>query len=58
MSSPIVAPRPEASPCHHAMTRPQIREIKTRTHVITEAHYICPTCTNRFKIGTLSEKAI
>lgn len=53
---PIVSPRPEASPCCHQMTRPQIRCIKTDTKLISEAHYVCPRCTRRFKIGQLPDQ--
>jgi hypothetical protein len=53
---PIVSPRPEASPCCHQMTRPQIRCTKTDTKLISEAHYVCPRCTRRFKIGILPEQ--
>ena len=54
----ISAPRPERCTFCGTVTSPQIRQVNTSTHIIKEAHYVCPHCANRFKSGQLSKEEI
>lgn len=55
--NPKVAPRPQNCLCG-ALTRPQIRQYKHAGELVTEAHWVCPRCTQRFKIGEVSREVI
>ena len=49
-----VTPRPETcSTCGQPFVRPKIVKVNHGATVVTEAHWICPRCSNRFKIGSV-----
>ena len=52
---PTVAPRPETcNTCGQSPVHPRVMKVSRGTQVVTEAHWICSRCNNRFKIGTIS----
>jgi hypothetical protein len=52
---PKVEPRPvTCNTCGQSAVHPRIITRKQGNDIITEAHWICPKCTNRFMTGTVS----
>ena len=50
-----VAMRPERCHiCGNASVHPRAVKVTRGNQVITEAHWICPKCSGRFKVGTVS----
>lgn len=52
---PVIIPRAESCPtCYQSAVQPRIMKVQQGTKVVTEAHWCCPRCSNRFKIGTVN----
>lgn len=50
-----VEPRPcTCNTCGQPAVHPRLVVVKRGTETITEAHWICPRCSNRFMTGTVS----
>ena len=50
-----VSPRPEnCHICGHGPVHPRMMQVTKVDKIVTEAHWICPKCSGRFKIGTVS----
>lgn len=52
---PTVTPRAETcGTCGNPSVHPRVMQVQRGSSVVTEAHWICPRCTNRFKVGTVN----
>jgi len=50
-----VEPRPQScNTCGQPNVHPRLMKVQRGKDVVTEAHWICPRCSNRFMIGTVS----
>jgi hypothetical protein len=50
-----VVPRPESCHiCGYGPVHPRTVTVPSVTKITTEAHWICPKCSGRFKVGTVS----
>ncbi len=54
----IAAPRPSACTFCNASVSPKVITVKKGNNMVTEAHYICSRCGNRFRIGILSSTEV
>jgi len=52
---PKVEPRAvTCSTCGNPAVHPRLMKVKQGDKIVTEAHWVCPRCSNRFMIGTVS----
>jgi len=50
-----VVPRPESCHiCGYGPVHPRAVRVNRGTQIVNEAHWICPKCTGRFKVGVVS----
>ena len=50
-----VEPRPQScNTCGQPNVHPRLVQLKRGTDLVTEAHWICPRCSNRFMTGLVS----
>jgi hypothetical protein len=50
-----VEPRAQScTTCGQPSVHPRIMQVQRGKDVITEAHWVCPRCSNRFMTGTLN----
>lgn len=51
----IVHPRPESCHiCGYGPVHPRAVRVTRNDQIVNEAHWICPKCSGRFKVGTVS----
>jgi len=52
---PKVEPRPvTCTTCGQPHVHPRVMRVNNGKNIVNEAHWICPKCSNRFMVGTIS----
>jgi DNA-directed RNA polymerase subunit RPC12/RpoP len=50
-----VVPRPSTcTTCGTPAVHPRIVQVNRGKDIVTEAHWVCPRCSNRFLVGTVN----
>lgn len=50
-----IVPRPEKCHiCNYGPVHPRIMRVNRGSEVLNEAHWLCPKCSGRFKMGIVS----